>query len=277
MPFPPFTPAIPEFIRTRREASGQRPLIVLGDRRISYAEADLRSARLARGLLALGLAKGARVGVLMPNGPDWVVAQVARHAERGVDVGVPQHEAELARLVEGVDRDHHAADARRREPGHHPIGPVRHEDPDPGALGQSGGEEPAREPRRERVGLGVRDPSPAEHAERPRAELLAAGAEELGNGGGVGREGHVDPTATPTEALWGRLSSAPRPENVEPRPLATGRGFLGSESGWAWMGRSPPGLGAPPRAPAPGPRFRRPRLTPSSSWPTRTAVVWKKK
>ncbi len=77
MPFPPFTPAIPELIRTRRETFGPRPLILLGDRRISYAEADLRSARLARGLLALGLGKGARVGVLMPNGPDWVVAWLA--------------------------------------------------------------------------------------------------------------------------------------------------------------------------------------------------------
>jgi acyl-CoA synthetase (AMP-forming)/AMP-acid ligase II len=74
MPFPLYPPTIPEFIRSFREAFGPRPLILLGDRRISYAEADALSARLARGLLALGLAKGARVGVWMPNGPDWVVA-----------------------------------------------------------------------------------------------------------------------------------------------------------------------------------------------------------
>src|SRR5262245_2838712 len=77
MPFPAYAPTVPEFIRTRRELFGTRPLILLGDRRISYAEADELSARLARGLLATGLAKGARVGVLMPNGPDWVVAWLA--------------------------------------------------------------------------------------------------------------------------------------------------------------------------------------------------------
>jgi acyl-CoA synthetase (AMP-forming)/AMP-acid ligase II len=77
MRFPPYSPAVPEFIRTRREAFGGRPLIALGERRIRYAEADALSARLARGLLASGLAKGARVGVLMPNGPDWVVAWLA--------------------------------------------------------------------------------------------------------------------------------------------------------------------------------------------------------
>jgi acyl-CoA synthetase (AMP-forming)/AMP-acid ligase II len=77
MPFPPYLPTVPEFIRTRCEAFGPRPLILLGERRITYAEADLLSARLARGLLALGLAKGSRVGVLMPNGPDWVVAWLA--------------------------------------------------------------------------------------------------------------------------------------------------------------------------------------------------------
>jgi len=77
MPFPPYPATVPEFIRTRSEAFGSRPLILLGERRIRYAEADELSARLARGLLALGLAKGARVGLLMPNGPDWVVAWLA--------------------------------------------------------------------------------------------------------------------------------------------------------------------------------------------------------
>jgi acyl-CoA synthetase (AMP-forming)/AMP-acid ligase II len=77
MAFPPYPPTVPEFIRTRREAFGERPLILLGPRRIGYAEADRLSARLARGLLAHGIAKGARVGLLAPNGPDWVVAWLA--------------------------------------------------------------------------------------------------------------------------------------------------------------------------------------------------------
>jgi acyl-CoA synthetase (AMP-forming)/AMP-acid ligase II len=77
MPSLPYPPTVPDFIRTRSEAFGERPLIVLGDERISYAEADLRSARLARGLLAAGVAKGMRVAVLFPNGPDWVTTWLA--------------------------------------------------------------------------------------------------------------------------------------------------------------------------------------------------------
>ncbi len=77
MPFPPYSPTVPEFLRTLCQAFAARPLIVLGQRRIGYAEADRLSARLARGLLARGIAKGARVGLLMPNGPDWVVAWLA--------------------------------------------------------------------------------------------------------------------------------------------------------------------------------------------------------
>ena len=73
----PCPATLPDFIHSFREAFGARPLILLGERRITYAEADALSARLARGLLAQGLAKGARVGVWMPNGPDWVVAWLA--------------------------------------------------------------------------------------------------------------------------------------------------------------------------------------------------------
>ena len=77
MAFPDYTPTIPEFIRTRVAAFGDRPLIMLGDRRITYRDAADESARLARGLVASGIGKGDRVGVLMPNGPDWVVTWLA--------------------------------------------------------------------------------------------------------------------------------------------------------------------------------------------------------
>ncbi len=77
MPFPDYTPSLPEFLRTRVERFGGRPLIVLGERRIRYGEAADESARLAKGLLATGHGKGSRVGLLMPNGPDWVVGWLA--------------------------------------------------------------------------------------------------------------------------------------------------------------------------------------------------------
>jgi len=77
MPFPDYTPRMPDFIATRTRSFGNRPLALLENRRIRYAEADRESARLAKGLLASGVGKGTRVGLLMPNGPDWIVAWLA--------------------------------------------------------------------------------------------------------------------------------------------------------------------------------------------------------
>ena len=77
MPFPDYAPTVPEFLCTRVERFGERPMIQLNDDRLSYSEAERRSARLARGLLATGHGKGSRVALLLPNGPDWVVAWLA--------------------------------------------------------------------------------------------------------------------------------------------------------------------------------------------------------
>jgi acyl-CoA synthetase (AMP-forming)/AMP-acid ligase II len=77
MPFPDFEPTLPVFLETRSAEFGERPLILLDDERLTYAEAATRSEKLARGLLASGIVKGTRVGLLMPNGPDWVVAWLA--------------------------------------------------------------------------------------------------------------------------------------------------------------------------------------------------------
>ena len=77
MAFPDYTPTVPVFIRTLAERHADATLIVLGEQRLSYAEAEARSAELARGLLADGVGKGTRVALLMPNGPDWVLAWLA--------------------------------------------------------------------------------------------------------------------------------------------------------------------------------------------------------
>lgn len=71
--FPDFEPTVPVFVAELAKRHGERPLILLGERRITYGEAARASARLARALLAHGIGKGSRVAVLAPNGPDWVV------------------------------------------------------------------------------------------------------------------------------------------------------------------------------------------------------------
>ena len=77
MTFPAYTPTVPVFIRSLAERFGDGEFMVLGDRRMTYAEAEAESARLARGLVASGVGKGTHVGLLMPNGPDWAVAWLA--------------------------------------------------------------------------------------------------------------------------------------------------------------------------------------------------------
>ncbi|WP_029111556.1 class I adenylate-forming enzyme family protein [Mycobacterium sp. URHD0025] len=54
-----------------------RPLLICDDGRISYAEAQRRSAEVAGGLIALGAGKGTHVGLLYPNGVEFVVGMLA--------------------------------------------------------------------------------------------------------------------------------------------------------------------------------------------------------
>ena len=74
----PFSPATAgAFARSLAARFGDRTALVLGDRRVSYAELEAASAKLARGLVATGVGKGTRVALLMQNGPDWVAAWLA--------------------------------------------------------------------------------------------------------------------------------------------------------------------------------------------------------
>ena len=78
MPFPDFTPSIPDVRahaqRTLRAAAAD-PARTSASR---YAQADERSARLARGLVARGPGQGQpRRGSGFRTGPDWIVAFLA--------------------------------------------------------------------------------------------------------------------------------------------------------------------------------------------------------
>ncbi|RAV14629.1 long-chain fatty acid--CoA ligase [Mycolicibacterium sp. GF69] len=64
-------------LRAQATVRGDHPLLICDADRLSYADAERRSARLARGLVALGAGKGTHVGVLYPNGSAFVVAMLA--------------------------------------------------------------------------------------------------------------------------------------------------------------------------------------------------------
>ncbi|MGH3969752.1 MAG: class I adenylate-forming enzyme family protein, partial [Mycobacterium sp.] len=54
-----------------------QPLLICDAERVSYTAAERRSAQLARGLIALGAGKGTHIGLLYPNGGDFVVGMLA--------------------------------------------------------------------------------------------------------------------------------------------------------------------------------------------------------
>ena len=73
----PAHPTVPVWFRGLAERLGDRELIVADGARLTYAEANARSARLARALLEAGAGKGTRIAICFPNGPDWVIAWLA--------------------------------------------------------------------------------------------------------------------------------------------------------------------------------------------------------
>ena len=70
-------PTLPHVVALANERFAEKEFLVCGETRLTFAQADHESARLARGLLALGVGKGARVGIMMPNSPDWVLCWLA--------------------------------------------------------------------------------------------------------------------------------------------------------------------------------------------------------
>jgi acyl-CoA synthetase (AMP-forming)/AMP-acid ligase II len=55
----------------------QKIAIYYKNESLTYSQLDIRSTKLANGLLALGLQPGDRVGILLPNCPDYIVFAIA--------------------------------------------------------------------------------------------------------------------------------------------------------------------------------------------------------
>jgi acyl-CoA synthetase (AMP-forming)/AMP-acid ligase II len=68
---------IPALLRRHMAARADAVLLVCDDLRLTYAEVEARSRRLARGLLAAGACKGSHVALLHPNGPDFLIGALA--------------------------------------------------------------------------------------------------------------------------------------------------------------------------------------------------------
>jgi acyl-CoA synthetase (AMP-forming)/AMP-acid ligase II len=96
---------IPALLAAQVAARPDHVLLAVDDARLTYAEAERRSAELARALLAADAGASTRVALLYPNGPDFVVAWLA--AARIGAVSVPlstfSTSTELVGLLRGAD------------------------------------------------------------------------------------------------------------------------------------------------------------------------------
>jgi acyl-CoA synthetase (AMP-forming)/AMP-acid ligase II len=68
---------LPALLRRNRDRYGAKAAVVTENRTITHAELDAESAAIAARLVAAGAGKGARIGVLLPNGVEWAVIAAA--------------------------------------------------------------------------------------------------------------------------------------------------------------------------------------------------------
>jgi acyl-CoA synthetase (AMP-forming)/AMP-acid ligase II len=73
----PDTETIDALIRSRAAAFDDKPAVIDPLTRISYTELDAASQQLAVAFVRAGVGKGSRVGLIMPNGVDWVRTAIA--------------------------------------------------------------------------------------------------------------------------------------------------------------------------------------------------------
>ncbi len=96
--------SIPELLRMRRaEPDGE--FLVTDNERLTFAEADTASLALADALLASGVGKGSRVGILFPNCAQWLISWLAaaRIGALTVPLSTFAPGAELGRLLRHTD------------------------------------------------------------------------------------------------------------------------------------------------------------------------------
>ncbi len=98
-------PTVPALLHRSVREFGQQPYVVTPTGRLTYAEAEKRSARVARRLLAEGVGKGSRVGLFFPNGVEWVVWWLAlsRIGALAVPLSTIYMPVELAKVLRLAD------------------------------------------------------------------------------------------------------------------------------------------------------------------------------
>jgi acyl-CoA synthetase (AMP-forming)/AMP-acid ligase II len=68
---------IDQLVRLRAQQDGAKPMVIDPDSRVSYSELDSTTRDLAAAMVASGIGKGTRVGLIMPNSARWVQLGIA--------------------------------------------------------------------------------------------------------------------------------------------------------------------------------------------------------
>ena len=98
-------PTVPALLHRSAHEFGQEIYLVTPTDRLSYQDAERRSARIARWLLNEGVGKGSRVGLFFANGVEWVIwwLAVSRIGALAVPLSTMYAPAELAKVVRLAD------------------------------------------------------------------------------------------------------------------------------------------------------------------------------
>jgi acyl-CoA synthetase (AMP-forming)/AMP-acid ligase II len=96
---------VPELLRARVAQRGEHPWLVCDDDVLAYNDAAARSHALAKGLLAIGVSPGTHVGLLYPNGSEFVVGWLAAALVGAVAIPISTFStsAELSALLRSAD------------------------------------------------------------------------------------------------------------------------------------------------------------------------------
>lgn len=96
---------VPALLRHSVAEFGESTYLVTPTERLTYLDADRRSARVARWLLCQGVGKGSRVGLFFPNGAEWVTwwLAVSRIGAVAVPLSTLYTPAEIAKVLRLAD------------------------------------------------------------------------------------------------------------------------------------------------------------------------------
>src|SRR5881397_680098 len=85
---PPRSRTLGDLLDETARARPDADAVIVRDAPLTYAALKARADELARALLAVGVRKGDRVAVLLPNRPEWLLAAFAASKVGAITVGI---------------------------------------------------------------------------------------------------------------------------------------------------------------------------------------------